>query len=136
MARKRFRNRKVDATSTPVTPVTPLETKETAPVPASPGARFVAGLEDTRIGRFVVRAVAALILLGGSSLYFQLVPLSLVLLGGYLGVNRLELTVDVLIYGLSGLAIVLPAVYFYSVTVAYVARRFIFTRRPRLSSPV
>lgn len=132
MARKRFR--KVDATSTPVTPVTPLETKETAS--ASPSARFVAGLEDTRIGRFVVRAVAALVLIGGSSLYFQLVPLLLVLLGGYMGVSRLELTVDVLIYGLSGLAIVLPAVYFYSVTVAYIARRFIFTRRPRLSSPV
>lgn len=92
-----------------------------------------ASLEETLIGRLVLRLVGVLGISVLSGLYFQMVPLLLVLLGGYLGITRLELTVDVLIYGLSGFAVVLPLVYFYTKAVAALWHRLVFTSRPRVS---
>lgn len=126
MSRTRFR-KPSDAPAP--TPVTPLETPTTTPL-----ARFLARLEGTMTGRFLLRILGVVGVAVLTGIYFQMVPLLLVLLGGYMGVNRLELTVDVLIYGLSGLAIVLPAVYFYTALVRALVRRLILARHPRLSS--
>lgn len=90
-------------------------------------------LEGTLLGRTFLRILGVVAIGVLTGIYFQVVPLLLVLLGGYMGINRLELTVDAVIYALSGLAIVAPMVYFYSKGVLYLWGRLVFARHPSLS---
>lgn len=107
-----------------------------APVPTVQATAFSplrAKLEGTLLGRTFLRIVGVAGIGVLTGLYFQVVPLLLVLLGGYMGINKLTLTVDAVIYALSGLAVVAPMVYFYIKGVLYLWGRLVFARHPSLS---
>lgn len=67
-----------------------------------------------------------------SAFYIQLVPLALVFSGGIIGIEPgdISLTMDVLIWIMTGIGILIPMVYFYIRWVYYLWMRFVITPTP------
>lgn len=81
----------------------------------------------TFMSQGLVRALGVMLLTLSAAVYLQLVPLTLVMLGGYLGVQPdagLN-NMDTLIWGITGFAVVVPMVWVFIKWVKYIWGRFI-----------
>lgn len=108
---------------------------KTAAVPtALRGIETQASTSDAtkqRMGTFmatgIIRALGIVLLVVSMGAYFQIVPLTLVFIGGYLGVQPGASygEMDTLIWAMTGIAVIIPMVWAFIKWVKYVWVRFI-----------
>lgn len=105
------------------------QVKHIQPAPAEP-----AQPQPKRLERIASRILGVGLLILSFAVYLQLVPLSLVLVGGMMGLGADDpvVSADGVVWILSSAAMLAPMVYFFIRWVQYLWVRFI--RRPSLST--
>lgn len=78
------------------------------------------------------RAIGLVVIVMSAAMYVQLVPLVMVFTGGYMGIQSGEVTLnmDLMIWLITGVALVVPMIYIFIQWMKYIWSRFVTTPYP------
>lgn len=80
----------------------------------------------------VSRVIGLVVIVMSATMYVQLVPLVMVFIGGYMGIQSGEVTLnmDLMIWLITGIALVVPMIYIFIQWMKYIWSRFVTTPYP------